>query len=377
MLAPRVRDLGHEVWIYSPGTLGSASIYKGITLLTGRDTQMGGAYYGAEMIQDHANFTKADIVLTYKDPYAFPPHIMKDLTTPWIALCPVDTIALGQLNRATLRYAAGVIAVSKSGQTALAEAGVKPIFFAPHGINTKTFAPVNPQRKLELREELHLPADGLVYLFVGDNRTNPSRKCLDQLLFAWAMYVEKHPEDVLMLHTDVTADRGGIDAELRLTALGVPPTSVRTTPQYFYVSGLNQQALAKLYQASDALLLPSEGEGFGLPLIEAQACGLDVLATQTTAMDEHVFSGIKLNSDNPNFGEPRYDEHIGGMRWRPSQRAILMGMEAMRDRLLHPSYKPGGAVELVRAFDIDTVTELFWKPSLADIERWIVRGEQR
>ena len=47
-------------------------------------------------------------------------------------------------------------------------------------------------------------------------------------------------------------------------------------------------AMRDLYNSFDVLLNPSFGEGFGLPIMEAQACGTPVIATATSAMTELV-----------------------------------------------------------------------------------------
>ena len=50
--------------------------------------------------------------------------------------------------------------------------------------------------------------------------------------------------------------------------------------------------MAVIYQDSDALLFPSRLEGFGLVALEAQACGLPVIATQSSAIPEVVENGV-------------------------------------------------------------------------------------
>jgi hypothetical protein len=46
---------------------------------------------------------------------------------------------------------------------------------------------------------------------------------------------------------------------------------------------MDEERLASLYTACDAFVLPSRGEGFGLPFFEAGACGLPVVTTNCTA----------------------------------------------------------------------------------------------
>ena len=60
-------------------------------------------------------------------------------------------------------------------------------------------------------------------------------------------------------------------------------------------------ALVEAYQSSDALLFPTRLEGFGLAALEAQACGLPVIASRNTSIPEVVRdaeSGILCPTDD-------------------------------------------------------------------------------
>ena len=54
--------------------------------------------------------------------------------------------------------------------------------------------------------------------------------------------------------------------------------------------------LALLYNAATLLALPSKGEGFGLPVVEAMACGLPVIASDRNSLPE-VMGGAGLLFD--------------------------------------------------------------------------------
>jgi glycosyltransferase involved in cell wall biosynthesis len=72
----------------------------------------------------------------------------------------------------------------------------------------------------------------------------------------------------------------------------LPPSQRRTIPEIvdrlrnhpalgkrlFWLGGTSDEILLKLYKRADALLMASEGEGFGLPLIEAAQHGLPIIA---------------------------------------------------------------------------------------------------
>jgi glycosyltransferase involved in cell wall biosynthesis len=52
--------------------------------------------------------------------------------------------------------------------------------------------------------------------------------------------------------------------------------------------------MAELYSSFDVLLNPSMGEGFGVPILEAQACGVPAIVTDFSAMTEVCGAGWKV-----------------------------------------------------------------------------------
>jgi glycosyltransferase involved in cell wall biosynthesis len=101
------------------------------------------------------------------------------------------------------------------------------------------------------------------------------RKRIDVLLQVFAEIKKESPEAMLLrVGGPLTVDQQAIARQSRVE------DSIVTLPF------LTDRQLAAIYRRSTLLLLPSEREGFGLPLLEAMACGLPVVASDIPALRE-------------------------------------------------------------------------------------------
>ena len=60
----------------------------------------------------------------------------------------------------------------------------------------------------------------------------------------------------------------------------------QVTSRVDFVGMVSEEKLPSLYRGAEALIFPSLYEGFGLPIVEAMACGTPVLTSNITAMPE-------------------------------------------------------------------------------------------
>ena len=91
----------------------------------------------------------------------------------------------------------------------------------------------------------------------------------------------RHPDP----HRRVTAL---VDAprELPLVLVGAAGQWARELPGVIVTGDVDDDELAALYTGAHALLLPSGDEGFGLPAVEALACGTPVVAAEGPSLRE-------------------------------------------------------------------------------------------
>jgi glycosyltransferase involved in cell wall biosynthesis len=224
----------------------------------------------------------------------------------------------------------------------------------------------NPEAAAEVRKQLGITPDTFVVGMVADNGfpISPTRKSFPEMFQAFAIFHDRHPDSVLYLHTDVLGLNGGLNLVALADTFGVPQEAIRAVDQEKYATfcELDTQHMAYTYSAFDVLAMPSHGEGFGIPLIEAQACGTPVITCDWTAMAELVGPGWLVD------GEPFYNPGAASMWMKPAISEILDRLE-----LAYAAKGDQKVREMCRRFalryDADTVFEEQWTPVLEKLAR--------
>ncbi len=123
--------------------------------------------------------------------------------------------------------------------------------------------------------------DGNFLLFVGTAKPN---KNIGRLLDAFSRLNKKHPDAQLIIAGFVLP----FWDETRRILTG--------EPRVRWLQFVPEEHLPLLYSACTAFVSPSLNEGFGLPLLEAMACGAAVIAGNTGAQPEVVGdAGLLVN----------------------------------------------------------------------------------
>ncbi len=133
---------------------------------------------------------------------------------------------------------------------------------------------------------------------VAANKGFPDRKWFQGQLPAWKEFAKDKPEAFLYLHTEPTQVYGGVDFGYLINHLGITE-KVRFPERYENFIGLPQEYLSLVYNAADVLMSCSMSEGFGIPIVEAQAAGTPVVVTDFSAMPELVRWGRKVRVQSP------------------------------------------------------------------------------
>ena len=358
---PRLASLGYEVAVSAfAGAPAGLSDWQGHRVYPG-----GNDKYGADVIVQHARHFGADLVITLMDAYALDPEpwadVLKGKVAQWMPIDADDGNGLigrpvGLLDHMRLlQSAAQPIAMSRYGERQLTKAGHRPLY-VPHGIDCSVFRP--PEDKQALKAAAGL--DGK--FVVGINATNIgnlNRKCWPEQLAAFAKLHRRHPDTALIAHTARHGGKNGYDLGTLVSDLGIS-RAVRFTDEYTYKTGMADQAMiAATYGLMDLYSGCSMAEGFGLPIMEAQACGVPSVVTDGSAMSE-VGCGWKVQ------GEPSYSV-LHRAYWRmPPVDGILRAYEKAYELWKRGALAGKGAAARTHAleYDADVVLTTHWKPVL-------------
>ena len=178
--------------------------------------------------------------------------------------------------RAALRRAALCVVPSRATADELARvagADRRLLHIAQHGVETERFHPPTPEDVAEVRRMLSLGETPYV-AFLG---ALEPRKNVPALIRGFAQAVRDRPDPPAL----VLAGQPGWDSQVE-RALDAVPHRVRVIRAGY----LPFASLSGFLGGAEVVAYPSLGEGFGLPVLEAMACGAAVLTTRRLSLPE-------------------------------------------------------------------------------------------
>jgi len=280
--------------------------------------------YGTiEKIRDLLRIEKPDAIMLFTDPRYWTWLWMHEreirAQVPIIYLNIWDSLPYPLYNRAYYESCDTLLAISKQteniNRVVLAnKAKDKVIGYVPHGINEDVFFPIKKgdAKWDELQTfKKQIFKDKEYDFILMFNSRNIRRKSFPDVLLAWKIFVDNLPEDkkdkvALLAHTQ-PLDENGTDIPAVIEMIwGKNPPNV-------FITGLNRfipEQMNLLYNISDATILISSNEGWGLSLTEAMMCGKPIIANVTGGMQDQM----RFEDENGNwvkFTEEFGSNHFG------------------------------------------------------------------
>jgi glycosyltransferase involved in cell wall biosynthesis len=212
---------------------------------------------------------------------------------------PFRSLQLRYTVRRTVLSAARVLTPSEFSKRAIMRAYGLPdekITVMPNGVSS-AFRPVAREAAARWLESRYRVPPRFI-LSVGDLQP---RKNHAALITAFEQLLRAHPE--LPQHLVFVGKLAWRSGEI-LAAAKASPASGRI----HFMDFVSDEELTRFYGACDLFVYPSLYEGFGLPIIEAMACGRAVACSNTTAMPEVADSAALL------FDPTSIPEQVRAMR---------------------------------------------------------------
>lgn len=177
--------------------------------------------------------------------------------------------------------------------------------------------------KLDLKLNLTTKFNFLIFGQITGNHAESDRKNIFNTV-KWVCETFKNDSDVGIVIKTNAGRNSLIDKQIVTNMLKQLLSHVRTTsfPKIYLLHGdMNDHEVASLYKEESikALITLTRGEGFGLPILEAAACGLPVIATGWSGHTEFLNLGKYVNIfyKLTHVHQSRIDNNIfiPGTRW--------------------------------------------------------------
>ncbi len=294
-IVTRLQKLGHEVKVLTYyGLHGGRVTWNGIEHLP-----IGEKQFGSDVIGSYIAEFQPDVVITLYDQWVIPSY--QSLGSIWLPYVVLHYEPMEGPLKEAVRGAWRCWALCDWAAQLMRDEGIDARS-VPLGVDTEVYRPLlgmvdsrgNIFKQEHLKQMVGCPPDHFLIGMVAANRD--FRKHLEPQFRVFADFNRKYPDTHVFIKTNPSAREGGWDLPRMWTKLfdlkpgGEAPVTYPSKDQ----AVVDSHTLALYYNAMDVYLSCSASEGYGLPIMEAQAAGVPAIVTDFSAMSEVCGSGWKL-----------------------------------------------------------------------------------
>jgi glycosyltransferase involved in cell wall biosynthesis len=317
-----------------------------------------GQPWGSDAAFYHQQDYKADCVITFQNPWPMNINLLFRIKN-WIAYVPIEFDPPNLPNIQRLSKAYRLISLSRFGQQSLKKVGLQSELIL-EAVDTAVFKPMD---KMEMRKKMGIPEDLFIFGMVAANKDNPPRKSFQHCMDAFKRFHVKHPKSAMYFHV-LLQQQGGFPIQDYAQHLGIGK-QIYFTPAYNMMYKSPHPVINKIMNTFDVLLNPSSGEGFGLPIVEAQAVGVPVIVNNWTSMPELVIPG--KTGEICDHGMPKWT-NLKTYSAEPNLDSLYDKMEVIYKYARDEKVKKACRKHIVDNYDMNTRVKDTWIPFLEKIQ---------
>lgn len=254
----------------------------------------GQAQYCADLIEPYIKEIQPDIFCVLLDTFMLYPWILNYNFSPAYGFFYFPSDGGGGMPLGCEQILAkmnGAVAMAKFGQKQVLDYYGLKTDYIPHAVHTDNYFPLSREEKEECKAKYGLQGK----FVVGTVARNQGRKMMDRTIKAFSLFAKDKSDVALFIHSDPEDPASISNLRLLINRYNLQGKVFFSGMRYF--RGTDYKDMNKIYGVMDVFFLSTSGEGFGIPIIEAMACGVPPIVTDYTTTYE-------LLVENGRCGEP-------------------------------------------------------------------------
>ena len=342
-------------WIDYKMDEGVLRMYPSVDDPHGSDT----LFYGARHFNAHLAISMIDIWVIQ------PQYIqeLKKLGVKYWGYIPIDSDPISPLVLNKLPFLDKIVTFSDFGQKTLTKHGFASEMIY-EGVDTNQLIPRN---KVEARKKYGIPQDNFYWGMIAANKESPPRKGWQEALQAFKIFYDKHPEAAIFMQTQQISP-GNFPIMEYANYLKIQHRIFSLDQLFSTVLGTRDD-IVLMHNCFDALLHPSQTEGFGLTPVEAQSCGIPAVVNGCHSQPELVIEGVTGAIAKPKEDNKRWT--MMGSYWEPADPiAVYEGMEKVYAMVKQDPKKVAFDCRkhVKETFNIDKIFSERWLPLIESLQ---------
>lgn len=332
------------------GLHGTPQVFDGFPVFCGSSEDQ----FARDLLPVWYRYWQADLCITLMDVFALDPAQLQGMNLAhWM---PVDCERLSEMDKHILANSPGrPVAMSRHGEKCLSDAGFKPLY-APHALDMEAWSPLEDRDAA--RAQLGWD-DGRLVIGINAANQDPVRKAYPEQIEAFAELAKLHDDVQLVIHSRARTQQGA-DLESLIAYYGLQGKAGLGAQDAIAGGLVTEPMMVSWHGVIDVCSNTAYGEGFGLAILQSQACGTPVVANDCSAMRE--LCGAGWLTEGQNWWNKGHRSN-----WQvPFVTSILDSYEKAYAEARDPAVREQ-ARQWALAYDAEKIYAECWEPILAEL----------